>query len=126
MFIAATFSIVKDILQVKKNDFMLVQNELLISQHLILELVKGNIFNKKSLGGPNLDDINVFNRYIGSEYLLNKEFAETGVMPKENRTYWFVDTESFKNFDQADFDKQVLNRLNDRPIDVNYTFATQQ
>ena len=41
VFIAATFSVVKDIVQVKKNDFMLAQNELLISQNLILELIKG-------------------------------------------------------------------------------------
>ena len=45
IFLAHTYSIVGDIIQVKKNDFMLSQNELKISKGLINELIEGSNFN---------------------------------------------------------------------------------
>lgn len=51
IFYAHTHAIVGDIIQVKKNDFMLSQNELKISQSLIVDLIEGRNFNKKSLLG---------------------------------------------------------------------------
>ena len=58
----------------KKNDFMLSQNELLISQTLIKELIEGSNFNFKSLGGPGLDDLTQFNQYTYSAYRYQKEY----------------------------------------------------
>ena len=55
IFYAHTHSIVGDIIQVKKNDFQLSQNELKISQSLIVDLIEDKNFNKRSLLGPNND-----------------------------------------------------------------------
>lgn len=49
IFDAHTYSIVKDIIQVKRNDFMLVQNELKASASLIVDLIDRKNFNKNSL-----------------------------------------------------------------------------
>ena len=49
IFFAHTHSILNDIIQVKKNDFKLSQNELKISQGLIVELIQRKNFNYESL-----------------------------------------------------------------------------
>jgi hypothetical protein len=49
LFFAHTDAILNDIIQVKKNDFMLSQNELKISQGLIIDLVQRKNFNFESL-----------------------------------------------------------------------------
>lgn len=49
LFFAHTHSILNDIIQVKKNDFKLSQNELKISQGLISELIQRKNFNYESL-----------------------------------------------------------------------------
>ena len=59
------------------------------------------------MGGPNLDDISVFNRYIGNEYLFNKAIEETGAAPDDgrDRVYWFIDRLGMDNFNQTAFDE---------------------
>ena len=92
IFYAHTYSIVGDIIQVKKNDFMLSQNELMISQTLIRELIEGANFNFKSLGGPRLNDLTQFNQYTYSAYKYQKQwqaFLDGGdPPPEENRVLW--------------------------------------
>mmetsp|Transcript_14635 Transcript_14635/g.22694 ORF Transcript_14635/g.22694 Transcript_14635/m.22694 type:complete len:107 (+) Transcript_14635:89-409(+) len=63
IFIEHTHSIVGDIIQVKKNDFMLSQNELKIASSLIVNLIERRGFNAKSLGGQALDDLSRFERF---------------------------------------------------------------
>ena len=68
VFIAHTLTILKDIIQVKKNDFMLSQHELQISQGIIMDLIS-NKFDKKSMaGGANFDDLDRFWKYSDSLY----------------------------------------------------------
>lgn len=45
---------------------MLVENELKIARILIMDLVKGRNFNKKSLAGPNMDDLTNFHKITKS------------------------------------------------------------
>ena len=85
IFLAHTYSIVGDIIQVKKNDFMLSQNELKISKGLINELIQDTNFNKKSLGGPGLDDLTLFKKYIYNYYDYATVLAETGQPPFEDK-----------------------------------------
>ena len=73
IFFAHTHSIMGDIIQVKKNDFALAQNELKITQAVIVDLIIGaksmkGAFDPKSLAGPALDDLGLFYSYIGSAY----------------------------------------------------------
>jgi hypothetical protein len=77
IFISHTHSIVGDIIQVKKNDFMLAQNELKIASALIVSLVMDRNFNKKSLGGPNLNDLSRFKKYCSNAYLYQKSLETT-------------------------------------------------
>ena len=49
IFYAHTHSIVQDIIQIKRNDFILVQNELKSSGSIILDIIEGKNFNKYSL-----------------------------------------------------------------------------
>ena len=49
IFDAHTYSIVKDIIQVKRNDLMLVQNELKASSSLLIDLIERRNFNRYSL-----------------------------------------------------------------------------
>jgi hypothetical protein len=56
IFLAHTHSIVGDIIQVKKNDFMLSQNELKISQNLLVDIMERRNFNPASLLGTNTND----------------------------------------------------------------------
>ena len=57
---------------------MLSQNELRISQSLIVDLIEDRNFNKKSLGGTSLNNLTRFNEYIESAYLYQKTYVETG------------------------------------------------
>jgi hypothetical protein len=73
IFYAHTHSILGDIIQVKKNDFMLSQNELKITQAIIVDLIIGaksmrGSFNPESLAGPKLNDLSLFYSYCGSAY----------------------------------------------------------
>lgn len=63
IFYAHTQSIVEDIVQVKKNDFILSQSELKISKLMIMDLIENKNFNKRSLGGPALNDLKLFKKY---------------------------------------------------------------
>lgn len=60
IFDAHTYSIVKDIIQVKRNDFILVQNEMKASASLILDLIEDKNFNKFSLYEDVAADPNVY------------------------------------------------------------------
>jgi hypothetical protein len=77
IFYAHTHSIVGDIIQVKKNDFMLSQNELKISQSLIVDIIERRNFNRKSLLGPN-NDMSLFKEVAGSMYDYVKYKNTTG------------------------------------------------
>ena len=103
IFLAHTYSIVGDIIQVKKNDFMLSQNELKISQTLIKELIEGSNFNFKSLGGPDLDSLELFYKYSHSAYKYQKHIAENDGVPPftENKVLWAL--KPF-DYDEAAFD----------------------
>lgn len=92
IFLAHTYSIVGDIIQVKKNDFMLSQNELKISKGLINELIKGGNFNFKSLGGEGLDDLTLFNKYTHNMYYYAKYIEDNDDEPPftENKVLWQV------------------------------------
>ena len=68
VFFADTYSIAKDIMEVKANDFMLSQNELRISQRLIVDLIERRHFNSRSLGDPNTGDLSRFKEYCGSGF----------------------------------------------------------
>jgi hypothetical protein len=103
IFIAHTYSIVGDIIQVKKNDFMLSQNELKISYNLIKELIEGSNFNFRSLGGPNLDDLSLFNKYTYSAYKYQKYVEENGEPPfTDQKVMWAL--KPF-DYDEASFEK---------------------
>ena len=81
IFIAHTHSIVGDIIQVKRNDFMLAQNELKIAKLLITSLIAGRNFNRKSLGGENLDDLTNFKKYITNAAKYQQEKFDNGGVP---------------------------------------------
>jgi len=61
VFLSHQNSIVKDIIEVKKNDFMLCQNELKLSKILMVDIIERsnpstNKFNKRSIYNPNVSD----------------------------------------------------------------------
>lgn len=60
---------------------MLSQNELKISQSLIKELIEGGNFNFKSLGGENLDNLDLFNKYTYNAYKYQKYIVDNGEPP---------------------------------------------
>ena len=123
IFLAHTYSIVGDIIQVKKNDFMLSQNELKISQGLINELIEGSNFNFKSLGGPGLDDLTLFKKYTHNLYDFEKVLDETGEPPfLENKVLWHIKP---GEYDRDAFDQQILKILNGaKSVDAGYSDFT--
>jgi hypothetical protein len=90
-----------------------------ISYNLIKELIEGSNFNFRSLGGPNLDDLSLFNKYTYSAYKYQKYVDENGEPPfTDQKVMWAL--KPF-DYDEALFEKQILNILNDRPLDEGYT-----
>lgn len=73
-------------------------------------MIEGNSFNKKSLGGPNLNDLSRFKKYAGYMYSFQKAFNETGKPPYSTNKVQFhlrpVD------INEAEFERQILRRLN--------------
>ena len=67
VYIAQTFIIMKDIIQVRKNDFMLLQQELQISASFFQDIIDRN-FNIESLLGPPPYNLDRFWRYSDSMY----------------------------------------------------------
>ena len=125
MFLSHTHSMVQDIIQVKRNDFMLVQNELKISRILLMDLIEKYNFNPKSIGGPNLDDLTNFRKNCESLYYKRTPDKSQNV-PSDDRndkSFWLIKPEPY-NVEQ--YEKQVLLRLNGKPIDKNYTEMSQQ
>jgi len=106
----------RDIIKLKKNDFILSQNELRTAGPLIVDIIERNNFNASYLLGPN-DDLEPFYRVGGS---LHKDLIDTlandGVPldPLTNRTRWFAGTQEY---DKEELDKQIINRLHLRDID---------
>ena len=49
IFDAHTYSIVNDIVEIKRNDFMLVQNELMASGNIIVDMIERTRMNNMSL-----------------------------------------------------------------------------
>ena len=93
IFDAHTYSIVKDIIQVKRNDFILVQNEMKASASLILDLIEDKNFNKYSLyedaaAGPTVYDqvtMRRLRKYLRSAQIYIKEKQRTGSWPVDQR-----------------------------------------
>ena len=112
IFYAHTHSIVQDIIQIKRNDFILVQNELKSSGSIILDIIEGKNFNKYSLYqdvDPN--DSSVYDKektmsrirkYLRNTQILIKESQEaSGTFPKKQYVNWHLDTD----FSKADDEK---------------------
>ena len=57
---------ISDLAFSKNTDFQLAQNELYISSQFFVDLIQDWRFNKKALGGPNLDNLDRFNKYSQS------------------------------------------------------------
>ena len=122
IFYAHTHSIVGDIIQVKKNDFMLSQNELKISKIMIMDLAQNINFNKRSLGGPSLPssvDLTRFKKYCYSLY----DYIDKDIELEDAKVMWYL--KPFK-FNMVDFEDAVKRRLQDKPINPNYKEMTQQ
>ena len=99
-----------DIIQIKKNDFALAQNELKITQAVIVDLIIGaksmkGAFDPKSLAGPGLNDLGLFYSYIGSayyykiksiskrqEYHLMKNLSRNGTFHRVNTTRMLLES----------------------------------
>ena len=98
IFDAHTYSIVKDIIQVKRNDLMLVQNELKASSSLLLDLVERRNFNPYSLyedadpSNPDIYDEKVtmrrLRKYLVSNNVRLNDFLRTGKEQPKDKIYW--------------------------------------
>jgi hypothetical protein len=51
---------------------------------MIVDLIENRNFNKMSLGGPNLNDLSRFNKYITSIYEYNLFYKRFGFVPYNN------------------------------------------
>lgn len=95
---------------------MLSQNELQIAQGFLATLISGrtsNEFDPRSLGGPKLDDITYFNKYIRSLRLYELEKNKTGsykVTQDESKVTWFYDN-NFNPEDVEAFEMEILRQL---------------
>lgn len=75
---------------------------------------KSSEFDPRSLGGPDLDDISYFNRYIRSLRLYEQRKNKTGTYEKtdyEPKVMWYLNHE-FEEEDIEAFELEVLRRLN--------------
>jgi hypothetical protein len=118
IFYAHTHSIVGDIIQVKKNDFMLSQNELKIAQRLIVDIHERRNFNVRSLLGPG-NDLAPFKQLTMNAYDQLEHYKKTGEDLHENqRVSWWVGPRSV---DDGRFYEQIKNLLQGREVDSTYT-----
>lgn len=123
ILISHSYSIVGDIIQVKKNDFMLAQNELKIGQLQIQSLIERRNFNRASLGGPDLNDISRFKKYCGSAYKYQKYVLDNGVPPIDfEQVHWYMHS---IEFDEDLFNEQILKRLRGEST-ADYTYLSEQ
>ena len=73
-----SFNRIADLAQVKKNDFAFSQHELYVSSQFLVDLLSDWRFNRKSLGGPDLDNLDRFNKYSQNMMIMvsNTEYME--------------------------------------------------
>lgn len=69
---------------------MIQQNELKISQQLIIDLIENRNFNKKSLGGNYLNDTTLFNSFIDSLYFFEQNKSMNFSDQPSNKIYWWT------------------------------------
>ena len=73
-----------------------------ISQRLIVDLINNKNFDKKSLGGPKLDNLERFWEYSDSLYTYQKYLKDHGKPPyEENKVLWYVRPGLFEPGDEA-------------------------
>jgi len=126
IFYAHTYQTMRDIIKLKKNDFILSQNELRVAGPVIVDIIERKNFNASYLLGPN-NDLEPFYRVGGPlKNDLIYTIANDG-LPEDssyNRTRWYAGT---KDYDEEQLDKQIINRLHQRDIDEGYTdFSTAE
>ena len=95
--------------------------------------MEDKFFNKAAIGGPNLDDISVFNKYVQPRYQYQVAFENSGLTPEEfwldneyDKTVWWIKPDGMDTFDTEAFNTQILRRLQGKPKDDSYTYMTQQ
>jgi len=134
-----TNNIVSDMMQVKQNDFALSMNELVVSARFFVDLIENRRFNKKSLGGPDLDNVERFKKYSQSMLVMlqdertqeeHRRKAEDGKLKPpyafpENKVTWFVNL-NFTKDDLGSFHDQVLRRLRGQSKDDSFEKLTQR
>ena len=145
-FLAHLNAMVQDVIQVKRNDFMLVQNELKIAGILIMDLIQRNNFNARSLGGPSLNDLTNFRANCESLYYTRRPGNSTSIdktkrrgIEQYNKAYGRSKDFDFTNqgendkvfwlsraeaYDVPAFESQVIRRLRQQPLDPNYKDMT--
>lgn len=91
---------------------------------MLMDLIENNNFNKKSLGGPSLNDLTRFKNYCYPLYEYRRILQQDGVIPFDTpKVVWFIKPQSY---DIKDFENQVKRRLNDEAIQQAYTEMSQQ
>ena len=99
----------------KKNDFLLSQNELRISTKLIVDLIERKNFNRESLVNPDVDDpkeaLERFRLYCDQGYNFQIQYdAEKDEWPYEERkVHWHLKPEPIE--DEDEFYEQIWRRL---------------
>lgn len=114
IFDAHTYSIVKDIIQVKRNDLMLVQNELKASSTLMIDLIERRNFNPYSLyqdfdqnDPTKYDELVTMQRlrkYLTNTMVEYSDYKRTGVLPPNEKIYWQYDPH-FTRLDETKLEK---------------------
>ena len=51
---------------------------------MVVDLIENRNFNKMSLGGPNLNDLTRFNKFMASAYQYNVFYKQFGYYPYTN------------------------------------------
>lgn len=103
-FLANTYSTVKDIMQIKQEDFHLQQREMKSMQLAITQMLDHDLINRDALLA---NDLSLFKRLIGSAQLFNEKHrllnngdANGKVMPSPDdqlrRTHWQLASVDFK------------------------------
>ena len=149
MYLSHLNAMVQDVIQVKRNDFMLVQNELKIAGILLMDLIERNNFNARSLGGPALNDLTNFRANCESLYYTRRPgnlststeaggkrgveaYNEAYGRPKDydfaagghnDKVFWLSKPDAY---DVAAFEAQVLRRLRGQPLDPGYKDMSKQ
>ena len=87
IFYSHIYQIMRDIIKLKKNDFLLSQNELKAAGPMIVEIIERNNFNTTFLLGNN-SDLKPFHKLGGNLWKYSAAFYNEGIIldPELNKT----------------------------------------